>query len=241
VIVMLAALVLAVAAVTAPSADVAAVRGPVTAPVLAAAATEADVRAAIVRAVRERVGDGDAIVSVDGLRVRGLASTAGVRAVPDAGSRLGGPVRFILHGVGGARAPRLGSADAVVHVRVRHAQATRAIGAGSVLAPADLVDVDADPGRVSFRPFPDAGALVGAKVRRAIAAGAAVAADAVTAPPLVKRGEEIATTVRIGPIDARGRATALDDGQLGELVRVQVDRRKLRGRVSGLGEVEITP
>ncbi len=236
---MLAALVLAVATVTAVSAEVAAVRGPVTAPVLAAVATEAEVRAAIVRAVRERVGD--AIVSVDGLRVRGLASTAGVRAVPDAGSRLGGPVRFVLHGGGGARAPRLGSADAVVHIRVRHAQATRAIGAGSVLAPVDLVEVDADPGRVALRRFPGAAALVGAKARRAIAAGAAVAADAVTAPPLVKRGEEVGTSVRIGLVAAHGRATALDDGQLGELVRVQVDRRKLRGRVSGLGEVEITP
>ena len=35
--------------------------------------------------------------------------------------------------------------------------------------------------------------------------------------------------------------TALDDGALGAAVRVLVDKRRLRGRVSGLGEVEITP
>ena len=204
----------------------------------AAAARVDDVRAAIVRAVRERVGE--AVVTVDFLQVHGLPAAISVRAVPDAGSRLGGAVRFVLHGGDGARA-RAGSADAIVHVRIAHVRATRAIAPGTVLAPADLATVDGDPGRIALKALPDAAALVGAKARRAIAADGAIAADAVSAPPLVKRGEEIGTSVRIGSIVASGRATALDDGQLGEFVRVQVDRRRLRGRVRGLGEVEITP
>jgi flagella basal body P-ring formation protein FlgA len=211
--------------------------GPV--PAVPAVAAEAEVRAAIVRAVRERVGE--AVVTIEQLRVRGLASTAGVRAVPDAGSRLGGSVRFVLHTSEPGHAPRFGSADAIVHVRLRHVRATRAIGPGTVLAPADLVEADADPGRVALHALPDAHALVGAKTRRAIAAEAAVAADAVTVAPLVKRGDEVGTSIRVGRVVASGRATALDDGQLGAFVRVQVDRRRLRGRVSGVGEVEITP
>jgi flagella basal body P-ring formation protein FlgA len=209
------------------------------APAAPAVPAEAEVRAAIVRAVRERVGE--AVVTIEQLQVRGLASTAGVRAVPDAGSRLGGPVRFVLHTTATGHAQRFGSADAVVHVRLRHTRATRAIGSGTVLAPADLIEVDADPGRVALHALPDAAALVGAKTRRAIAAEGSIAADAVTAAPLVRRGEEVGTSVHMGRVVASGRATALDDGQLGEFVRVQVDRRRLRGRVSGLGEVEITP
>ena len=161
--------------------------------------------------------------------------------MPDAGSRLGGAIRFVLHAGTGTATPRVGSADAIVHVRLPHVRATRALAPGTVVAPADLATVDGDPGRVAVKALPGVATLIGARTRRAIAAGGAIAGDAITAPPLVKRGEEIGTSVRIGSIVASGRATALDDGQLGEFVRVQVDRRRLRGRVSGLGEVEITP
>jgi len=98
-----------------------------------------------------------------------------------------------------------------------------------------------DPGRVPLQPLPQAGALVGARLRRAIPAGAAIAADAVTAPPLVRSGDEVATMVRVGSVVAQGRATALEDGALGAIVRVQIEKRRLRGRVRGAGEVEITP
>jgi flagella basal body P-ring formation protein FlgA len=40
---------------------------------------------------------------------------------------------------------------------------------------------------------------------------------------------------------ARSRATVLEDGALGATVRLQIDKRQLRGRVRGAGEVEITP
>src|SRR4051794_25390271 len=116
-----------------------------------AAAPDADVRAAIVRAVRERVGE--CTVTVDALRVRGLAATAGVRAVPDAGSRLGGPVRFILHGTG-PRGARFGSADAVVHVQLAFVRAAHAIAPGAVLGPADLASGEGDPGRIAFATLP---------------------------------------------------------------------------------------
>ena len=66
-------------------------------------------------------------------------------------------------------------------------------------------------------------------------------ADAVTLPPLVRSGDDVGTSVRVGAILAQGRAIALDDGALGAEVRVLVDRRRLRGRVRGAGEVEITP
>jgi flagella basal body P-ring formation protein FlgA len=103
------------------------------------------------------------------------------------------------------------------------------------------VTATGDPGRVPLRPLPQADAIVGARVRRTIAAGGAIAADAVSAPSLVRSGDEVTTLVRVGPVLAQGRATALEDGAFGSIVRVQVEKRRLRGRVSAAGAVEITP
>jgi flagella basal body P-ring formation protein FlgA len=225
---MVAALVLALTAAAGPAVD--AVPAP----------ADAEVRAAIVRAVRERVGD--AAVTIEALHVRGSLGAGELRAIPDVGSRAGGPMRFILQVTGpGREAKRTGSADAVVRLRLVHARATVALRPGMVLAAADVSVADADPGRVALRPMPLPAALAGARVRRSVAAGEAVAADAVTLPPLVRSGDEVGTSVRVGAILAQGRAIALEDGALGAEVRVLVDRRRLRGRVRGAGEVEITP
>lgn len=201
---------------------------------------EAEVRAAIVAAVRARMGA--AAVSIDGLRIRGRVDAVQVRAVPDAGSRVGGPMRFILTAGGPTGVVvRTGSAEAVVHVRLRHARATRALGPGTILAAGDAETVDGHPGRVPLRRMPEAGALAGLRLRRAVAGGGTIGGDAVSVPPLVRRGDEVATSVRVGAVAAQGRAVAIEDGGLGAVVRVQVDRRRLRGRVTGAGEVEITP
>ncbi|MEO5821982.1 MAG: flagellar basal body P-ring formation chaperone FlgA [Vicinamibacteraceae bacterium] len=233
---MLAALVLAVATAV-PSIRTAA--APVATP-----AAEADVRAAIVRAVQARMA-GPLLtveVTVEDLQVHGTPAGTGLRATPDAGSRAGGPMRFILHtapsGRGGARS---GSADAVVRLRARFARATRALGPGTIVAPGDVASASGDPGRVPLQPLPQADAIVGARVRRTVAADGVIAADTIAVAPLVRSGDDVATVVRVGPVEAQGRATALEDGAFGAIVRVQVEKRRLRGRVSGAGEVEIIP
>jgi flagella basal body P-ring formation protein FlgA len=230
---MLAALVLAAAASSAEAA-----------PIAVLAATDAEVRAALVRAIEERVAVPPAAVeiTIEDVRIHGAVAGAGLRATPDAGSRAGGPMRFILHATAGAaRGPRVGSADAVVRLRAHYARATRPLAPGTVVAPGDITAVAGDPGRVPLQPLPQADALIGARLRRAVAAGGAIAADAVTAAPLVRSGDEVATIVRVGPVVAQGRATALEDGALGAVVRVQIEKRRLRGRVRGAGAVEITP
>jgi flagella basal body P-ring formation protein FlgA len=206
----------------------------------APSAAEAEVRAAIVRAVRERVGD--AAVTIDALHVRGSLGPGALSATPDAGSRAGGPMRFILQAAAPGRdAKRRGSADAIVRLRLVHARTTVALRPGMAITAADVAVVDADPGRVPLRPMPLPAALAGARVRRSLAAGETVPGDAVTLPPLVRSGDEVGTSVRVGAIVAQGRAIALEDGALGSEVRVLVDQRRLRGRVRGAGEVEITP
>ena len=104
-----------------------------------------------------------------------------------------------------------------VRLRTRYARATRTLGPGTIVGPADVAAVAGDPGRVPLQPLPQADALVGARLRRTIAAGAAIAGDAVTAAPLVRSGDEVATIDprrpgrRAGPRHrARGRRARRD-------------------------------
>ena len=206
-------------------------------------------RAAIVRAVEARVALPHAAVevTVEDLRIRGGVAGAGLRATPDAGSRAGGPMRFILHAAdagapsrasargSGRRMPSSGCGRATRGRRARSAP-------GTIVAPADVAAVDR-----RSRARAAAAAAAGRTRSSArgcaatVAAGGAIAADAVTAAPLVRSGDEVTTIVRVGPVVAQGRATALEDGALGAIVRVQIEKRRLRGRVRGAGEVEITP
>ena len=112
---------------------------------------------------------------------------------------------------------------------------------GTILGPGDV-----DRGGRQSRARAAATAAAGRRARRRPAAprgraGGAIAADAVTAAPLVRSGDEVATMAASGQSVAQGRATALEDGALGAIVRVQIEKRRLRGRVRGAGEVEITP
>ena len=109
--------------------------------------------------------------------------------------------------VGGFRRPPSG----------RYAQATRALGPARS-RPGRRRRVAGDPGRV-----PPSRCRKPARVGwlRRPSPPAPDRADAITAAPLVRSGDEVATMVRVGPVVAQGRATALEDGALGAIVRVQ--------------------
>ncbi len=208
----------------------------------AAPVMEADVRAAIVAAVQERMGRA-ADVSIERLTLRVMRPARRVVAAPDAGSRVGGPIRFVLiqPEENGAPAARIGSADAVVHVTQPHLRTTRRIERRAVLAAGDVVAASADVGRVALRLLPDAQAAVGAAVRRDLPADAAVTAADIVPVPLVRSGAEVTTVARVGAVEVRSRATAASDAGAGETVRLVVNRRTLRGRVTAAGEVEVRP
>jgi flagellar basal body P-ring formation protein FlgA len=219
----------------------------------AGSSSDADVRAAIEEAVRARMGEAATVV-VEDLAVRrapvaanGDASSA-LKATPDAGARVGGPVRFLLSETGaGLRAPgsrttgprRVGSVDATVRVTARHVRIVRPVARGAVITQADVVEVVDDLGRVAFEPLPVLVDVVGAAARRALAAGALVQRHTIAAAPLVRSGDEVTTIVRVGSLEARGRAVSAETAARGEIVRIVSNRRNLRGRVVGAGEVEI--
>lgn len=206
-------------------------------------AIDADVREAIIESVRARMG-AQAVVEVGDLSVRGVGfgdeTRVRVRAVPDAGSRVGGPIRFLLVAADGGRATRrLGSVDTTVRVSVPHVRVVRPVARGAVIDAADLAAAVDDVGRVALLRLPARDEVIGAAARRDLAAGALVLRHSIAAAPLVRSGDEVTTIVRLGAAEVRGRAISAETAAHGEIVRVVTNKKQLRGRVVGAGEVEI--
>jgi flagella basal body P-ring formation protein FlgA len=202
------------------------------------------VRDAIVAAVKARMGEA-AAVTVGEMRVRGLDTVDGMAvmrmvAVPDAGAKVGGFVRFLLY-EDAKHERRAGSVDAEVFVTAPHVRARRALAHRTTLEASDFERVTADVGRMPLEALPDEALLTGARVTRPVAEGQAIVATMVASTQLVKSGDEVRTIVRIGALEARGSAIAAQSGALGDEIRVvnAESKRALKARVSGEGEVEV--
>jgi flagella basal body P-ring formation protein FlgA len=213
----------------------------VAADVPASPASPDDVRAAIVRAVELRLGQGSR-VTVNALIVRapGTIVPATLVATPDPAARLGRMVRFLLRWRDGAGQPRSGDAQCLIDARVPHARPRRLVARGEVLSASDVAVVLDSPGAVPLRQFPID--LQGARARRDLYPDSPIAAASVALAPAVKSGDEIAVKVTGPGLAVEARAVAAEDGEIGEFVRV-VNResgRRLKGRVVARGQVEVS-
>jgi flagella basal body P-ring formation protein FlgA len=192
-------------------------------------------RDAIERAILERMG-GNVTVLVTIVRSDVLAEPT-LRAVLDPGARAGQPTRFILT-VDGVRK---GSAVATVEVQGSYARAAHAIARDAVVTDADVEIVDGELPNVAFKRLPAAEDVVGLKARRAIAAGEALTSTVLELPPLVKSGDEVTATVRVGAVQINALTTASGSGQAGDIIRVLAPgtRKPLKARITGQGAVEV--
>jgi flagella basal body P-ring formation protein FlgA len=202
-----------------------------------AQAEEDAVRAAITAAVRARAGAA-ASVTID-LRVAEL--TPGVAAVdaaePQPGTRFGRPARFRL--VTGGRT--VGYAVGVVHATLPLLRLTHPVVAGAAITAADLEAVVGDPGPLPIEALPTAAEVIGNTSTRALQAHEVVTTRMVRVAPAVRSGEVVATRIVVGGVEAAGTATALQSGQVGDVIRLvnAESRRQLRGRITGKGSVEV--
>ncbi len=206
----------------------------------ASAQTSVDAAVAAARdAVHEAFG-GDADVTLTS-PVLSLVPRADVigRAVPEPSSRTAGRVRFVLYGGDGTR--RVGRLTADVRVVAPHLRATRAIDAGTVLAPELVEQVRADVGRQPLAALPAMTQALDATTRGALREGDIVTAMVIVVQPLVSSGSEVVTVARDGALEVRGRAIAAQSGGLGETVIVvnPDSRKRLRGRVVAEDVVEV--
>jgi flagella basal body P-ring formation protein FlgA len=179
-----------------------------------------------------RWGDG-AKVQCEGPEVR----CEGPKAVPEPGSRLGRPIRFILF----ANGARTGSVVATLNVTGSAVRSSRALARGEDVA-ADAVEVvDVELKGILLDRLPTQDEIVGAQARRNIRVGEVLTEAAVVVPPVVKSGDEVRVSVSTGVIQLSSVGRASGSGRVGDLIRVLMpaSRKGLAARITGPGSVEL--
>lgn len=196
---------------------------------------ESAVRSAIAAAVEQQTGAGAVTLDIRVVEIPSGVSPDG--AGVEAGARFGRPSRFRL--LAGKRS--IGYAVVVVHAASRHLKAARAVRAGETIAPGDLVEARADLGGLPIEPLPGPEQVIGGTTTRALAAGEAITARLVRMPPAVRSGDVVSTRVVVEGVEAVGVATALQSGNVGDVIRLvnPESRRQLRGRITGKAAVEV--
>ena len=204
------------------------------------------IRAAVVEAVRQRMGPGTRVI-VDDLEIFSPAGLSPSEATPAPGARLGPRVPFVLHAQiesdGRPLARPAGSATVAMRVVAPHVTAARLIPRGRAIAADDVVERTGEVTDVPMRRLPIASEVIGARVLRDIAAGALITASAVALPGAVKSGQTVRAVASIDGVQVTASLVSLQSGQIGDVIRVvnRDSRRELRARVTGDGAVEVIP
>jgi flagella basal body P-ring formation protein FlgA len=161
----------------------------------------------------------------------------GLIAEPEPAARFGKRARFLLS-AGGARR---GLAVATVKAIAAVPRARRAIARDEVIG-GDAVDLSAGAlTPLHIRALPSAGDVVGLTARRDIAPGEVLIAAVLRRPPLVRSGDEVTASLRVGAVVVTAVGHASGSGQAGDVIRVSQPNssRLLKGRITGPGAVEI--
>jgi flagella basal body P-ring formation protein FlgA len=140
---------------------------------------------------------------------------------------------------GGSR--RVGQATAAVYVAVEHVRAAGTIARGATVTDADLVVSHDEVGISPFVPLPLAKDVAGGRAIRDLRPGEVLTPSLVKAQPLVRSGDTVYVRVRLGRVEAVGKAVAQQSGFRHDRIKLinPDSRRTMVGRVVGAGEVEV--
>jgi flagella basal body P-ring formation protein FlgA len=92
---------------------------------------------------------------------------------------------------------------------------------GELIRPAMLGTETRDLSRLRNLYYTDTAAVVGKEARRHFAAGSVLFASQLKAPLAVERGQRVQIVARSGTVEISSRGEALEDGSLGEQIRVR--------------------
>lgn len=111
---------------------------------------------------------------------------------------------------------------------------------GTVINAKDVRLVEKDITRLR-EPFRETAPLLGKGLRRAIKAGEVIQQGVLATLPVVRRGELVTLTVRSGALVLSANGAALDNGGLGETIRVRnsSSQKEVLGRITGPGKVDV--
>lgn len=190
---------------------------------------------AIEQAVARRIGGG-VFVDVVTIDTR-VAPEPGLQALPEPGARVGQPVRYVML----AGKVRRGVAVATVQVTGRYARAARAIARDTALTEADVEMADGEWPSVPFVRLPAIDELIGLTARRNIAPGEPLTSSVLDVQPLVRSGDEVVLTAKVGAVEVTAMGTASSSGHRGDVIRVtpKPNGRPVRARIVAQGNVEV--
>ena len=129
----------------------------------------------------------------------------------------------------------------VVHVKSSVVTAARRIAAGEIVSAADVREVNMETTDLGVEWVRNTEDIIGKTVRRGFAVGDPLPADAFIEPCLVRRGDTVSLRLERDGIVLTSTAKAVDDGRLGEVIRIKnVDFSSvLRARVTGRSMVTL--
>lgn len=170
-------------------------------------------------------------------RLRLPACPAPVAETPE-GQRLWGwtQVRVRCPGEGGWSV----SVRTRVQVMAPAVVTRRAVQAGQALEASDIQRGEVDLTGLQRPALRDEAQVIGKIARVGLAAGQAVGPEHLRMPVVVRRGTALEVTATIGQVSVTSAGTALQDGTLGEVIRVKMPGgRTVQGVVTGEGRVTI--
>lgn len=118
--------------------------------------------------------------------------------------------------------------------------ASRNLAAGKVVEEADIKWVVSEMTAYRFGYALEKDQLIGMAVRFDQTAEQAFRSSQLTAPNVVKRGDEVTVEAKLGAIKVVSQGTAMSDGRIGQQIRVKniQSQRLVMARVVGSGRVE---
>lgn len=116
----------------------------------------------------------------------------------------------------------------------------RTVAPGRVIEADDVVRGEVDLTANVRTPLRETSQVLGRIARVGLAAGQAVITEHLRSPVVVKRGSQVEVTANIGQVSVTGSGTALEDGAIGDTIRVKGSGGKLlEAVVSGEGRVVV--
>ena len=205
--------------------------------VVAQAAGTSAVCKVITQEVIDRMGPDVNVRSCVVVETGAAIDGAWTTAKPDANARVGVASWFTVSGPG-----RVMRVQATVQVEAPHVRATRTLSRGRHLTSDDLRTEQGPVDGARFARVPAPTTVIGARMMRVVDAEAVVQALDVSIAPVVKAGESVVAVVRIGVVEVTATMTAVDNGGLGDQIRIAHRDRKrvLHATVVGPGRVEVT-
>ena len=130
---------------------------------------------------------------------------------------------------------------AQVHQMAEVLVAQEYIRRGSLIRREDFVLKKFDLNQLKYGYFTDINEVLGKPMKRHLSRGAVLTPAAIAVAKVIKRGERVTIIAETGGISVHATGEALEDGGLGDIIRVKNlnSRKEIEARVDGPGRVKV--